>query len=50
MAKAAEIGGREGFAGFRNSFLLHGAYLKIIVGLAAIFPSFVLMQTLARQH
>lgn len=50
MAEAAEIGGREGFAGFRNSVLLHGAYLKIIVGLAAIFPSFVLMQTLARQH
>lgn len=50
VAKAAETGGREGFAGFRNSFLLHGAYLKIIVGPAAIFPSFVLLQTLARRY
>lgn len=40
----------EEFTGSRNLFLLCGVYLTITAGLSAIFPSFVLMQTLTRWH
>lgn len=38
----------EDFTGYGNLFLLCGVYLTITAGLTAIFPSFVLMQTLMR--
>lgn len=40
----------EDFTGYWNLFLLCGVYLTITAGLTAIFPSFVLMQTLTGQH
>lgn len=47
LARAVD---EEDFTGYGNLFLLCGAYLTITAGLAAIFPSFVLMQTLTRRH
>lgn len=47
LARAVD---EEDFTRYGNLFLLCGVYLTITAGLTAIFPSFVLMQTLMRWH